>query len=108
MLINAGKFIFTKRNWKVVLLAVENCLFSQSHVRALEASEKCLMMSGIVYTFFPLYGLQLCQDFSSNSSSQGSEIVGSSDEEDGGRYFVFNGDFAPYQGWPIAVSGECG
>ena len=35
------------------------------------------------------------------SSSEGSEDVCSSDGED---YYVFNGDFAPYQGEPLASS----
>ena len=35
------------------------------------------------------------------SSSEGSEDVSSSDTED---YYVFNGDFAPYQGEPLASS----
>jgi len=35
------------------------------------------------------------------SSSEGSEDVSSSDGED---YYVFNGDFAPYQGEPLASS----
>lgn len=35
------------------------------------------------------------------SSSEGSEDVFSSDGED---YYVFNGDFAPYQGEPLASS----
>ena len=35
------------------------------------------------------------------SSSEGSEDVCSSDGED---YYVFNGDFAPYQGDPLASS----
>ena len=35
------------------------------------------------------------------SSSEGSEDVCSSDRED---YYVFNGDFAPYQGEPLASS----
>ena len=46
------------------------------------------------------------EDFSSDSSSQGSEIVGSNDEENTGGYFVFNGDFAPYQVEPLAASGD--
>ena len=35
------------------------------------------------------------------SSSEGNEDVSSSDGED---YYVFNGDFAPYQGEPLASS----
>jgi len=35
------------------------------------------------------------------SSSEGSDDVCSSDGED---YYVFNGDFAPYQGEPLASS----
>ena len=39
-------------------------------------------------------------------SSEESETVGDSNEEDAGAYFVFNGDFAPYQGEPLASSGD--
>ena len=39
-------------------------------------------------------------------SSEESETVQYSDEEDAGGYFVFNGDFAPYQGEPLASSGD--
>ena len=39
-------------------------------------------------------------------SSEDSETVENSDEEDAGAYFVFNGDFAPYQGEPLASSGD--
>ena len=45
------------------------------------------------------------EDLSSDSSSQGSEIVSNSDEEGAGAYFVFNGDFAPYQEEPLAANG---
>ena len=37
----------------------------------------------------------------SKSSSKGSKDISSSDAED---YYVFNGDFAPYQGEPLASS----
>ena len=37
-------------------------------------------------------------------SSEESETVQYSDEEDAGGYFVFNGDFALYQGEPLASS----
>lgn len=40
---------------------------------------------------------------SSDSSSEGSEIIRSSDEED---YFVFNGHFEPYQDEPLAGSDD--
>jgi len=38
----------------------------------------------------------------SESSSEWSEVVSSSEEEDGGDYFELNGNFAPYQGEPLA------
>ena len=41
---------------------------------------------------------------SSESSSERSEVVSSSEEEDGGDYFELNGNFAPYQGEPLADS----
>ena len=37
-------------------------------------------------------------------SSERSEVVSSSEEEDGGDYFELNGNFAPYQGEPLAES----
>jgi len=39
-------------------------------------------------------------------SYEESETIESRDEEDAGAYFVFNGDFAPYQGEPLASSGD--
>lgn len=44
------------------------------------------------------------EDLSSESSSEQSEVVSSSEEEDGGDYFELNGNFAPYQGEPLADS----
>ena len=41
---------------------------------------------------------------SSESSSERSEVVSSSEEEDGGDYLELNGNFAPYQGEPLADS----
>ncbi|XP_068730717.1 uncharacterized protein [Montipora capricornis] len=41
---------------------------------------------------------------SSESSSEPSEVLSSSEEEDGGDYFELNGNFAPYQGEPLADS----
>lgn len=40
----------------------------------------------------------------SDFSSEESETVGNSDEEDAGEYFVFDGDFEPFQGEPLASS----
>ena len=39
-------------------------------------------------------------------SSEESETVQYSNEEDAEGYFVFNGDFAPYQHEPLASSGD--
>jgi len=41
---------------------------------------------------------------SSESSSERSEVVSGREEEDGGDYFELNGNFAPYQGEPLADS----
>ena len=41
---------------------------------------------------------------SSESSSERSEVVSGRGEEDGGDYFELNGNFAPYQGEPLADS----
>ena len=41
---------------------------------------------------------------SSESSSERSEVVSSSEEEDGRDYFELNGNFAPYQDEPLADS----
>jgi len=41
---------------------------------------------------------------SSESSSEQSEVVSSNDEDDDGDYFELNGNFAPYQGEPLADS----
>ena len=41
---------------------------------------------------------------SGESSSERSEVFSSSDEEDDGDYFELNGNFAPYQGEPLADS----
>ena len=40
----------------------------------------------------------------SESSSERSEVLSSSEEEDGGDYFELNGNFAPYQGKPLVDS----
>ena len=40
----------------------------------------------------------------SESSSEQSEVVSSNDEDDDGDYFQLNGNFAPYQGEPLADS----
>jgi len=44
------------------------------------------------------------KDLSSESSSERSDVVSSSEEEDVGDYFELNGNFAPYQGEPLADS----
>ena len=44
------------------------------------------------------------EDLSSESSSERSGVASSSEEEDGGDYFELNGNFAPYQGEPLADS----
>ena len=44
------------------------------------------------------------EGLSSESSSERSEVVASSEEEDSGDYFELNGNFAPYQGEPLADS----
>ena len=41
---------------------------------------------------------------SNESSSERSEVVSTSEEEDGGDYFELKGNFAPYQGEPLADS----
>ena len=41
---------------------------------------------------------------SSESSSERSEVVSTSEEEDGGDYFELNENFAPYKGEPFADS----
>ena len=44
------------------------------------------------------------EGLSSESSSERSEVVASSEEEDSGDYFELNGNFARYQGEPLADS----
>ena len=46
------------------------------------------------------------EEILSDFSSEESETVQYSDEEDAEAYFVFSGDFAPYQGEPLASSGD--
>lgn len=46
------------------------------------------------------------EEISSDFSSEESETIAYSDEDDAGGYFVFIGDFAPYQGEPVASSGD--
>lgn len=41
---------------------------------------------------------------SSEPSSEWSEVVSNSEEEDGGVYFGLNGNFAPYRGEPLTDS----
>lgn len=44
------------------------------------------------------------EDLLSELSSEWSEVVSSSEEEDGGNYFELNRNFAPYQGEPLVNS----
>ena len=61
----------------------------------------------ISLTFVSFLWLKKMSDIevlSSEWSSERSEVVSSSEEEDGGDYFELNGNFAPHQGEPLADS----
>ena len=75
-----------------------------------------LMMSLVVFTQIALFisltfacvfvieEMSDSEGLSSESSSAWSEVVTSSEEEDSGDYFELNGNFARYQGEPLADS----